>query len=78
MLYLLEICVATFKRLLYISLCSSNSHTISYVLDGWPQTRSQVELLTKFRIVPVVVVELDVSDQEMLRRAELDRNSPTR
>jgi len=50
----------------------------SYVLDGWPLTKSQVELLTKFRIVPVVVLELEVSDQEMLRRAQLDRNSPAR
>ena len=71
-------CVSTSIQLLYISLSSSNSHTISYVLDGWPLTRSHVELLTKFRIVPVVVVELGVSDQEMLRRAELDRNSPAR
>ena len=52
--------------------------TCSFVLDGWPLTKSHVDLLTKHRIIPVVIVEMQVSDKEMLRRAELDRKSPTR
>ena len=49
-----------------------------YVLDGWPLTREHVDLLTKFHILPVCVVELEVSDQEMLRRGDLDRKGPNR
>ena len=57
---------------------SGDYNSNSYVLDGWPLTKSQVDLLTKHRIIPVVVLELQVSDNELLRRAQLDRNSPTR
>ena len=49
-----------------------------YVLDGWPLTRAHVDLLTKFHILPVCVVELEISDQEMLRRGDLDRKGPNR
>lgn len=49
-----------------------------YVLDGWPLTKAQVELLAKFHITPVCIVELEVSDQEVLRRGEGDRNAPDR
>ena len=52
--------------------------TCSFVLDGWPLTKSHVDLLTKFKIIPVLVIELQISDEEMMRRAHLDRNSPTR
>ncbi len=37
-----------------------------------------VDLLTKFRIIPVSVVELDITDEEMLRRANIDRSSQDR
>ena len=54
------------------------TYMYSYVLDGWPLTNSHMDLLTKHRIIPVVILELQVSDNEMLRRAQLDRSSPTR
>ena len=47
-----------------------------YVLDGWPQTKAHVDLLTKYRVIPVCLVELQVSDEEMMRRAESDREAP--
>ncbi len=37
-----------------------------------------VDLLTKFRIIPVCVVELVITDGEMLRRANIDRSSQDR
>ena len=49
-----------------------------YVLDGWPVTKSQVDLLSRYRIVPVRVVELRVSDGEVLRRGDCDRTSASR
>ncbi len=47
-------------------------------MDGWPLTKAHVELLARFHIIPVCVVELEVSDQDLLRRAEADRSSPSR
>ena len=49
-----------------------------YILDGWPMTKSQVDLLSAYRIIPVCVVELEVSNEEMLKRAELDRERENR
>jgi adenylate/nucleoside-diphosphate kinase len=69
-----ELCVLALDRILLDVQCT----TRGFVLDGWPLTKSHVDLLTKHRIIPVVIVEMQVSDKEMLRRAELDRKSPTR
>ena len=49
-----------------------------YILDGWPLTKDQVDLLNKHRMIPVCIVELQVSDEECLRRGECDRKSPSR
>ena len=49
-----------------------------YILDGWPLTKEQVDLLNKHRMIPVCIVELEVSDEECLRRGECDRKSPTK
>ena len=65
----------------YHTLCIINMHvsrTCRYVLDGWPQTKSQMDLLTKHKIIPVIILEIQLSDNEMLRRAQLDRKSPMR
>lgn len=47
-------------------------------MDGWPLTKEQVDLLNKHRMIPVCIVELEVSDEECLRRGECDRKSPSR
>lgn len=49
-----------------------------YVLDGFPATKAQVELLVKLKIVPVCLVELEVSNEELLQRAAKDRSSAAR
>ena len=51
---------------------------VRYILDGYPVTKRQVELLTERKIIPVRVVELQVEDDEVLRRGTADRHSPTR
>ena len=43
------------------------------MFDGWPLNKAHIDLLTKYHVLPVCIVELEVSDQEMLRRAEVDR-----
>lgn len=49
-----------------------------YVIDGWPLTKSHVDLLTKFHLIPVCIVEVDVSNEEILRRAAIERKSLNR
>ena len=41
-------------------------------------TLAQVDLLTKYHIIPVCVVELTVGEKEVLRRGDVDRRSPDR
>ena len=40
------------------------------VLDGWPLTMKQVELLKSHHILPAIFVALQVSEEECARRAE--------
>ncbi len=49
-----------------------------FVLDGFPVTMHQVELLTQRSIVPVRVVELRVDSIEVVTRATYDRFSEQR
>ena len=50
----------------------------SFVLDGWPSTKSQVDLLVKFHITPVCVVEMSINEAEVLKRGKIDRCSVNR
>lgn len=49
-----------------------------FVLDGYPLTAKQVELMTERKIIPVKVLELKVDDEEVLKRGMIDRNDPAR
>lgn len=49
-----------------------------YVLDGWPSTKAQVDLLTKFHIIPLCFLELTLSESEVLKRGEKDRHLSNR
>ena len=48
------------------------------VLDGWPLTMSQVELMKKHHILPAMFVALQVSEEECARRAERESSQPSR
>ena len=52
--------------------------TRGYVLDGWPATREQAELLTKSKITPFRVVELFLSSEETMTRGLRDRTAEQR
>ncbi|XP_064400448.1 adenylate kinase 9-like [Halichondria panicea] len=69
-----DLCVHALEKALLSVQCT----TRGYILDGWPLTMDHVDLLTKFRIIPVSVVELDITDEEMLRRANIDQSSQDR
>ena len=38
-------------------------------------TKTQLDLLTKHRIIPVIIVEMQISKDEMLRRAQVEKVS---
>ena len=50
----------------------------SYVLDGYPVTKHQVDLMTEHSILPVVVLELTVDSRELMVRGMRDRHSTER
>ncbi|KAI8520846.1 adenylate kinase [Branchiostoma belcheri] len=63
---------------LEVSLMDMVPQTRGYVLDGFPVTKRQVDLMTQRAIIPVVVLELQVSGKEVIVRAGKDRSSPNR
>ena len=52
--------------------------TCRFILDGYPLTRHQVDLMTQRAIIPVRVIELSLNSKEVVTRATKDRYSPER
>lgn len=49
-----------------------------YILDGFPTTMKQVELMTERCIIPVRVIELEINSKEVMVRGLRDRMSSAR
>ncbi|EDV21496.1 uncharacterized protein TRIADDRAFT_30390 [Trichoplax adhaerens] len=60
------------------ALLNVTCQTRGFVLDGFPSTKKQVELMNERKILPVKIIELDVEDKELKRRAAMDRRSKDR
>ncbi|KAG8123953.1 hypothetical protein E2320_019386, partial [Naja naja] len=65
-------------RALDIALMDTVCNTSGVVLDGYPVTRKQADLLEEMKIIPIKIFELDIDIKEVLRRALLDKQSPNR
>ncbi|ESO88926.1 hypothetical protein LOTGIDRAFT_105959, partial [Lottia gigantea] len=63
---------------LEMCLLDMKCQTRGYVLDGYPLTKHQVELLTERSIIPVRVVELDIDNKTVMVRGTKDRVSEDR
>ena len=50
----------------------------SYILDGYPMTKKQVDLMTERCLIPVRVFELDVDSKEIMVRGTRDRITASR
>ena len=50
----------------------------SYVLDGFPVTLRQAELMEARSIIPMVVLELALDSTEVLQRGLLDKSRPNK
>eukprot|EP00057_Strongylocentrotus_purpuratus_P026855 XP_011681329.1 PREDICTED: adenylate kinase 9 [Strongylocentrotus purpuratus] len=65
-------------RALEVNLLDTRSSTRGYVLDGYPVSKHQVDLMTDYGIIPVVVLELSVDSRELMVRGMKDRHSSER
>ncbi|XP_053340029.1 adenylate kinase 9-like [Clarias gariepinus] len=64
-----ELAIQCLEAVLLNSICSSRG----YVLDGFPMTKRQADLMAARRIIPVRVIELQLDKVEMLRRGMKDK-----
>ncbi|XP_069370668.1 adenylate kinase 9 [Paralichthys olivaceus] len=58
---------------LEVALLSSVCSTQGYVLDGFPMTLKQAELMGSRSIIPMVVIELELDTVEVLKRGHVDK-----
>nr|XP_013804265.1 PREDICTED: adenylate kinase 9 [Apteryx mantelli mantelli] len=61
-----------------VTLMNHTCTTAGVVIDGYPLTRKQVNLLQSVRIIPVKIFELEMNAKEVFRRALLDKESTNR
>ena len=61
-----------------ISILDVKCQLRGYVLDGFPNTKQQVKLMTDRGLIPVKVIELKCDVKEIMQRCIKDRTSPER
>ncbi|KAL8186359.1 UNVERIFIED_CONTAM: hypothetical protein K2H54_069233, partial [Gekko kuhli] len=61
-----------------IALMDTVCNTAGFVIDGYPVTRKQVNILEYMKIIPVKMFEMQIDAKEVFRRAVLDKQSPDR
>ncbi|XP_008299656.1 adenylate kinase 9 [Stegastes partitus] len=63
---------------LEVALMSTACSTGGYVLDGFPMTLKQAELMGFRSIIPMIVVELELDTVEVLKRGAADKMKPNK
>ncbi|XP_053192664.1 adenylate kinase 9 [Scomber japonicus] len=63
---------------LEMALMSTACSTRGYVLDGFPMTLKQAELMGSRSIIPMIVVELEMDTVEVLKRGLVDKMKPNK
>ncbi|KAM4713125.1 adenylate kinase 9 [Anableps anableps] len=63
---------------LEVALISSVCSIQGYVLDGFPMTLKQAELMESWSIIPMIVFELQLETVEVLKRGLLHKMKPTK
>ncbi|XP_047429649.1 adenylate kinase 9 [Mugil cephalus] len=63
---------------LEVALMSSVCSTRGYVLDGFPMTLKQAELMASCGIIPMIVAELQLDTVEVLKRGLVDKMKPNK
>ncbi|XP_032877861.1 adenylate kinase 9 [Amblyraja radiata] len=65
-------------KCLQLALMDVVCNTRGFVLDGYPVTKAQIDILSDSKVIPVRVIELQVDIKEILKRGLIDRRSPDR
>ncbi|XP_069462762.1 adenylate kinase 9 isoform X2 [Ambystoma mexicanum] len=63
---------------LEVSLMDLACNTVGVILDGYPVTKRQVDMLESQNIIPVKIIELKINTKEVLKRGLLDKKSSDR
>ncbi|KAM9354982.1 adenylate kinase 9 [Pholidichthys leucotaenia] len=63
---------------LQVALMSSDCIIKGYILDGFPMTLKQAEMMESRSIIPMIVVELKLDTVEVLRRGLIDKMRPNK
>ncbi|XP_029352962.1 adenylate kinase 9 [Echeneis naucrates] len=63
---------------LEVALMNSVCNTHGYVLDGFPMTLKQAELMSSRSIIPMIVAELELDTVEVLKRGLVDNINPNK
>ncbi|XP_078504661.1 adenylate kinase 9 isoform X3 [Lissotriton helveticus] len=61
-----------------VALMDLTSNTVGTVLDGYPVTKKQVDILEAQSIIPVKIIELKINTKEVLKRGLLDKKNSDR
>ncbi|XP_049989804.1 adenylate kinase 9-like isoform X2 [Alexandromys fortis] len=61
-----------------LSLMESVCNTIGVVIDGYPVTTNQMNILETRSIIPMVIFELDVPSKEIFKRLLFERKMEQR
>ncbi|XP_035472613.2 adenylate kinase 9 isoform X1 [Scophthalmus maximus] len=69
-----ELAIQCLEVALMTAVCS----TQGYVLDGFPMTLKQAELMGSRSIIPMIVTELELDTVEVLKRGHLDKMKPNK
>ncbi|KAM9840260.1 adenylate kinase 9 [Aulostomus maculatus] len=69
-----ELALQCLEVVLMDTVCS----TQGYVLDGFPMTVKQAELMGRLSIIPMIVVELELGIMEVLTRGVEDKKKPNK
>ncbi|XP_069090617.1 adenylate kinase 9 isoform X2 [Pleurodeles waltl] len=63
---------------LEVALMDLTCNTVGVVLDGYPVTKKQVDILEAHSIIPVKIIELKINTKEVLKRGLLDKKNSDR
>ncbi|XP_069743657.1 adenylate kinase 9 isoform X3 [Narcine bancroftii] len=65
-------------KCLEVTLMNVKCNTRGFVLDGYPVTKEQIDLLNDCKIIPFRIIELQADIKEILKRGLIDKRSPDR
>ncbi|XP_053315810.1 adenylate kinase 9 [Spea bombifrons] len=65
-------------KCLEVAMMDLTCNTTGLVLDGYPATKQQVDLLEAFCVIPIKIFELQLSMKEVLKRGATDKKNSKR